>query len=52
MLVTHEAEIARFARRILRFRDGRLIDDEVVGKPNDADKLLAEMPVEEEAGRL
>ena len=27
VLVTHEAEVARFAARVLRFRDGRLIDD-------------------------
>jgi putative ABC transport system ATP-binding protein len=26
LLVTHEPDIAKFARRILRFRDGRLID--------------------------
>jgi putative ABC transport system ATP-binding protein len=26
ILVTHEPDIARFARRILRFRDGRIID--------------------------
>jgi putative ABC transport system ATP-binding protein len=25
VLVTHEADVARFARRVLRFRDGRLI---------------------------
>jgi hypothetical protein len=24
--VTHEPDIAKFARRILRFRDGRIID--------------------------
>ena len=28
VLVTHEADVARFARRILRFRDGRLVSDE------------------------
>jgi putative ABC transport system ATP-binding protein len=28
VLVTHEADVARFARRILRFRDGRLVADE------------------------
>jgi putative ABC transport system ATP-binding protein len=30
VLVTHEADIARFARRLLRFRDGKLIADEPV----------------------
>ncbi len=27
ILVTHEPEIAQFARRVLRFRDGHLVDD-------------------------
>jgi putative ABC transport system ATP-binding protein len=30
VLVTHEPDIARFAKRVLRFRDGRLIQDETV----------------------
>jgi putative ABC transport system ATP-binding protein len=49
VLVTHEPEIIRFAKRILRFRDGCLINDETVEIPNDAEKMLAQMPVEEEA---
>ena len=36
ILVTHEAEIARFARRILRFRDGRFTGEEKVSRPLDA----------------
>jgi putative ABC transport system ATP-binding protein len=36
VLVTHEADIARHARRILRFRDGAVIDDEPVASPLDA----------------
>jgi putative ABC transport system ATP-binding protein len=28
VLVTHEPDVARFARRLLRFRDGRLVGDE------------------------
>ncbi|MBF5095885.1 ABC transporter ATP-binding protein [Azospirillum sp. INR13] len=28
VLVTHEPEVARFAARVLQFRDGRLIDDQ------------------------
>jgi putative ABC transport system ATP-binding protein len=30
VLVTHEPDIAQFARRIVRFRDGRLVQDEPV----------------------
>jgi putative ABC transport system ATP-binding protein len=46
VVVTHEPEIASFARRILRFRDGRLMDDEVVEKPKQAERILAEIPHE------
>ena len=35
VLVTHEHEIARFAERILHFRDGKIIDTEVVGKVSE-----------------
>jgi putative ABC transport system ATP-binding protein len=28
VLVTHEPDVARFGRRVLRFRDGRLVSDE------------------------
>jgi putative ABC transport system ATP-binding protein len=48
VLVTHEPEIIRFARRILRFRDGCLMNDETVEIPHDAEKMLAQMSVEEE----
>jgi putative ABC transport system ATP-binding protein len=33
VLVTHEPDIAAFAKRILRFRDGRLIADQRVERP-------------------
>ncbi len=36
VVVTHEPDIARFARRLLRFRDGRLISDEPVEAPRVA----------------
>ena len=39
VLVTHEADVARFARRILRFRDGRLVSDDF-NSPEEA-ALLA-----------
>jgi putative ABC transport system ATP-binding protein len=40
LLVTHEADVARFARRVLRFRDGRMIADEANAAPEDAQRLL------------
>ena len=41
VLVTHEEDIARYARRILHFRDGELIEDEPVSAPIDARAVLA-----------
>ncbi|MBP2233255.1 putative ABC transport system ATP-binding protein [Azospirillum agricola] len=41
VLVTHESDIAAFARRTLRFRDGRLIDDRPVAAPRVAAEVLA-----------
>ena len=46
VMVTHEPEIARHARRIVRFHDGRVVGDETVGKRLDAAQLLAAMPPE------
>jgi len=42
VLVTHEADVARFARRVLRFLDGRVIGDESNAAPEDAGRLLAQ----------
>ena len=41
IVVTHEDDVARFAKRILRFRDGRLIDDLAVAERRLADQVLA-----------
>jgi len=41
VLVTHEEDIARYTRRILRFRDGQLVEDEAVAAPIDARTVLA-----------
>ncbi|KEO84992.1 ABC transporter ATP-binding protein [Tumebacillus flagellatus] len=30
ILVTHEPDIAEFAKRVVRFRDGRIVEDEIV----------------------
>ena len=49
VLVTHEADIAAYAGRILSFKDGRLRADERVAAPLDAARVLAELPAEEDA---
>jgi len=40
VLVTHEPDVACFARRILRFRDGRLVEDHANAQPQDAAAML------------
>ena len=44
IVVTHENDVARFARRILRFLDGRIVSDEA-NAPLDAAAVLAREPV-------
>ena len=48
VLVTHEAEVARYASRLVELRDGRVRRDEAVRAPRDAAADLAALPVEEE----
>jgi putative ABC transport system ATP-binding protein len=48
VVVTHEADVAANAGRILTFRDGRVIRDEKVVAPRDATALLAQTPAEPE----
>jgi putative ABC transport system ATP-binding protein len=45
VIVTHESDIARFARRIVGFRDGRVVEDRAI-EPEDAAARLAALPVE------
>lgn len=47
VLVTHEPDIAEHTKRVLRFRDGFLKSDELVGKPLDAKDVLAKFSLEE-----
>ena len=47
ILVTHEADIAAFASRVLTLRDGRLQRDEPVTSPRDAS--MAQAQLEDEA---
>ena len=48
VLVTHELDIAQFAKRVLIFRDGKIRkDDAVVGRPN-ASEVLKTLPTLED----
>ncbi len=48
LMVTHDAEVARFATRVLRFRDGRLVGD-TRQEAADAAAMLAALPPVEQA---
>jgi putative ABC transport system ATP-binding protein len=53
ILVTHEPDIATFAKRHIVFRDGKIKADKINSNPKVASEVIKEMPViddeEEEA---
>ena len=49
VLVTHEADVARFADRVVRFQDGMVISDTRTETRENADALLKSMDVPEAA---
>jgi len=44
VIVTHEEDIARHCKRIIRFKDGRVLRDEQVLEPLDAREVLKTLP--------
>lgn len=48
LLVTHEADVARYAGRLVEMRDGRICRDEPVPAPRDAAADLAALPEDPE----
>jgi putative ABC transport system ATP-binding protein len=48
VLVTHEQDIAQFARRVIIFRDGKIRKDEPVLKRPNASEVLKSMPTLED----
>ena len=44
IVVTHEEDVAAHCNRIIRFRDGRVLKDEVVQNPVDAREALKRLP--------
>ena len=43
VLVTHERDIADFAKRVITFRDGAVVEDYAVDQPKDAAAMAAEL---------
>jgi len=44
VLVTHEMDIAHHCHRVIRFKDGRVVADEPVESPIDAEEQLEKLP--------
>ena len=48
VVVTHEPDIAQYAKRIIQFRDGRIHRDIPVENRKDASEVLQQLPVEDD----
>lgn len=47
ILVTHEPDIARHTKRVISFRDGRLVKDIAISEPLDAREVIKEYKMEQ-----
>ncbi len=43
VMITHEPEIARFAKRMIYLRDGRVLTDEIISDRNTKEKAMKEL---------
>ncbi|GJM44214.1 MAG: macrolide export ATP-binding/permease protein MacB [Gemmatimonadota bacterium] len=50
IIVTHELDIARYARRVIELRDGQILRDEPVLDRRDAARDLAALPDDDQGG--
>ena len=49
IMVTHESDIARYARRIISFRDGQVVSDHPMATPISADEIVGALPAKDAA---
>ena len=47
VVVTHEPDIAQYSNRIIRFKDGHVVSDELVTRPQNAQEELESLPSED-----
>jgi putative ABC transport system ATP-binding protein len=52
VMVTHELDVARFTRRMVVLRDGKIVTDEVVQNRSFAEKELLQLRAAQEAVKL
>lgn len=50
VMITHETEIALFAKRMIYLRDGRILTDEIIENRNTQEKLLKELELSNQLG--